>query len=47
MKILIIEDDKELAKAMKFQLEKEDFSVNCVTTEKKVFIICRKKAMTL
>ena len=28
MRILIIEDDKELGEAMKFRLEKEDFSVD-------------------
>ena len=28
MKILIIEDDTELAEAMRFRLEKEDFTVD-------------------
>ena len=34
MKILLIEDDRELAESMKFQLEKEGYE-----TEKKGFII--------
>jgi len=38
MKILLIEDDRELAESMRFQLEKEGYETSAMT-EKKGFII--------
>ena len=43
MKILVIEDDKELAKAIQFQLEKEDFSVElCYDGEEGLYYMQEK-----
>lgn len=43
MKILIIEDDKELARSIKFQLEKENFSVDlCHDGEEGLYYIQEK-----
>ncbi len=39
MKILLIEDDRELAESMKFQLEKKAMRQISAMTEKKGFII--------
>ena len=46
MRILMIEDDKELAEITKLRLEKDNFTVD-VCLDGAGFIICRKTCMTL